>query len=129
MRGAENNICQVGPLLHQAGNGLQGHLDAFVRIQQAKGHQNRAPLEAKVGLSCLPLREGNLWNAVVDEVYLFRWNTVDHLQEIDCLLAHHNEGRTCSPNLLDDLSLIRRRALQDGVQCDDHRKVQPRHQV
>ncbi len=129
VRGAQDDVAEVGELLHDGGQRTQGVLDALARAQQPERQQHLAPLHVELALVLRGLHQRDLGHAVVDEAYLLRRRVVDALEEVHRPLAHHHELAAQDHQLVHHLALALAGRLQHGVEGGDDGAAQLAQQV
>lgn len=86
------------------------------------------PGESELGLRRGGLDEGDVGNAVRDDIDLVRRNSIHRLQELAALFGHDDDPGRCADNPVQHAPLWWRRLGQDRVQRGDDRHGQPREQ-
>ena len=125
MRGAHHEVDEIGEVTHHRGQRANHGLDAFVRAQQAERQQQAALRDAELRLERLLIGVAiHHGNAVRNDPHVLAADAVRAREQVPSHLAHDHELRAVGQHLVDDRRLIRRRALEHGVQRHDHRHAQ-----
>ena len=130
MSGAHHEVDEIGKLAHHCRQRPNHGLDALVLAQQAEGQQ-QAPLRyAELRLERLLIGVAiHHRNAVRDDPHLIAADAVRACEQVPRDLAHHHDLHAVDQQFLDDGRLIRRGALQHGVQRHDGRHSQSSHEI
>ena len=121
MRGAEDDVDDVGELADHLRQRLEGVLDPLVRREQAEREDDVLPLDAELFLRRVGIDERHVGNAVGDDVDLRRGDAVDVEQELAAALRHHDESRGELGQFPQHAALIGRGLFQHGVERRHHR--------
>jgi hypothetical protein len=117
MRGAHDEVDEIGMSGDEGGQGSNDGLHALVWAQQAEGQQHALPGDAEARLEALLVTRRHVGDAVRDDLDARALQLVASRQQIRRDLAHDDQHRRLG-HLLDDRPLIRRRRIEDGVQGD-----------
>ena len=80
MRGAKDDIDNLGELGHNARQGIEHVFNALVRGKQAEGEQNYLSLHSELVLEISRIDETYVRNAVRDDIDFGGWRVIDVLQ-------------------------------------------------
>ncbi len=130
MSGAHHEVDEIRKLAHHCRQRPNHGLDALVLAQQAE-RQQQAPLRhAELRLERLLIGVAvHDRNAVRDDPHLLAADAVAAREQVSRDLAHHHDLHAVDQQFLDDCRLIRRGALQHGVQRHDGRHSQSSDEV
>ena len=117
VRGAHDEVDEIGTSGDEGGQGADDGLDALVWTQQAEGQQHALTGDAEARLEALLVARRHVGDAVRDDLDARALQLVAPRQQIRRDLAHDDEHRRLG-HLLDDRPLRRRRRIEDGVQRD-----------
>ena len=121
VRGAQHDIDDVRELRDDVGQRVQHVLDPLVGRQQAECQQDLLPFHAELVFEKTGVRERHIRNPVRDDVDLFLGDFVNVPEKFCPLPGHDDQPRGKRKDFLEDLPLLARRLLEDGVECRYHR--------
>ncbi len=119
---AQDDIQNVGVVLHDFRQCFDHIFDALVCRQKAEGQNDEFPLGAKLILVEARIDEGNVMNTMRDQIDLFCGHAVHFLEQLDGALAHHSQAVGELDDLLHHPVLLGKGIFQDGVQRGHHRR-------
>ena len=124
VRGAHHQEHRGGEVLEHFGQGPNDVFDAFVPSQQAEGQEDRPALHAEIVLVEVRIGEGDVVDAVRDQIdFVFR-DPVQLAQKLLPLLAHHHDAVGTIEDFAQGFPLRGGGAIGDGVQGRHQRRAQ-----
>ena len=100
----------------------------LARGDETEGEQYSLSLHTELALVKIRIDERHVRNAVRDKIDVIGWRLVNVLQHPPPALAHHDDARRQTGELLHHAHLLRTWLLQDRVKVGDNREIQPSQQ-
>ncbi len=120
MRGAQNNVNDIGKLSQNIGQSVEHILDSLVGRKQAEGEQHDLSFDAELIFEVGWIDESHVRNPMRDRIDLGRRRIVNILQYPTSPLGHDNQPGRERDQLLHDTPLVGARLTQNGVERRDN---------
>jgi hypothetical protein len=124
MGDAEDDVDGLGIMHQDFGQRFDDVFESLVGREESEGQQNQLAFDAEAILVKAGIDEGDVGDAVRDQIDLLFGHAVDVAQEAGAALAHHHQPVGALDQFFHDAALIRIGLAQHGVQGGDDRHAQ-----